>query len=145
MNEHQSIGRLISIINRLFSVYFNSKMNDKTIGFGQLRLLKFIGQNVGCSQREINEYFMSDKGTTATLLKSLEQNEMILRQINKEDSRIKNLFITSKGEEFIGEMKLILSGWTELLLNNFNEQEREMAFKVLNRMVENISFLKDCK
>lgn len=145
MNEHQSIGRLISIINRLFSVYFNSKITNKTIGFGQVRLLKFISQNEGCSQRDINEHFMSDKGTTATLLKSLEQNKMILRQINKEDSRIKNLFITDKGYEFMGEMKIVLSGWTDLLLKNFNEQEREMAFKVLNRMVENISFLKDCK
>lgn len=145
MNEQQSIGRLISIINRLFSVYFNSKMDDKTIGFSQVRMLRYIDQNEGCSQRKVNEYFMSDKGTTTTLLNSLEQNKMIVRIRNKDDSRIKNLSITEKGKLFIGEMKVVLGDWTDILLKGFDEQEREMAFNVLNRMVVNVSYLKEFK
>ncbi|MDA3927579.1 MAG: MarR family transcriptional regulator [Prolixibacteraceae bacterium] len=145
MNEQQSIGRLISIINRLFSVYFNSKMKDKPIGFSQVHLLKYIEQNEGCSQRQVNEYFMSDKGTTTTLLNSLEQNKLIVRMRNKEDSRIKNLSVTEKGKVFMGEMKVVLGDWTAILLKGFDENERDMAFKVLNKMVANVSYLKEYK
>lgn len=145
MNEKRSIGRLISIINRTFSVYLNTQLKNPSIGIGQVRLVKFIKEHDGCYQREISSHFMMDKGTTASLLSNLEKNGFIKREKNSVDTRLKNIFLTENGKEFEAQIAIILKKWSTLLLKGFTQEEQEASYDLLLKMVNNISHLKDEK
>ena len=145
MNEKKSIGRLISIINRTFSVYFNSQLKNPSIGIGQVRLIKYIKEHNGCCQRDINDHFMMDKGTTTSLLLNLERNGFIKRERNTTDSRLKNISLTEAGKDFEAQVTIIMQGWTSQLLNGFTDEEKEAAYQLLNKMVDNISYMKEVK
>ena len=139
MREEQSIGRLISIINRRFSVYLNTRLKDPSIGIGQVRLLKFIQQHSGCCHRDISNHFKMDKGTTTALIRNLEKNQLVLRTKSSKDSRQNNLNLTDTGEIMAQKITSILKDWTELLLNDFTEEETDQAYIILNKMVDNLS------
>lgn len=141
MREEQSIGRLISIINRRFSVYLNTRLKDPSIGIGQVRLLKFIQQHPGCCQRDISDHFKMDKGTTTTLIRNLEKNQLVLRVKSSTDSRQNNLNLTNSGEVLAKTTSAILKDWTQQLLKDFSEEETDQAYIILNRMVDNLSDL----
>ena len=145
MNEKQSIGRLVSIINRMFSVYMNAQIKNPSVGIGQIRLIKYINQNDGCYQREISNHFMMDKGTTTSLLSNLEKNGFISRKKNPKDSRLKNIYLTQQGIDFEVLISESLKNWTELLLHDFTTEEKETSYQLLNKMVGNIAQLKDEK
>lgn len=119
----------------------NNQLKDPSIGIGQIRILKFIEHHEGCCQRDINDHFMMDKGTTTSLIKNLEKNELIVRVKSPADSRQNLLSLSEKGATLSTEITSLLKGWTQLLLNGFSDAEREIAFQVLNRMVDNLSDL----
>ena len=145
MNDQQSIGRLISIINRMFSVYLNNQLKNPSIGIGQVRLVRFIKEHDGCYQQEICNHFMMDKGTTTSLLSNLEKNGFIRRERNSVDSRLKNIFLTKQGIDFETRISVMLKNWTALLLKDLTIEERESSYYLLHKMVDNIAYLKNIK
>ena len=145
MRENQSIGRLISIINRTFSVYINAQLKNRSVGIGQIRLIRFIKEHDGCYQQEISNHFMMDKGTTTSLLLNLEKNGFIRREKNPVDSRLKNIYLTKQGIDFEVQTAETLQSWTAMLLKNFTPEEQEVSYKLLNKMVDNIAYLKKIK
>lgn len=145
MDETRSIGRLISIINRTFSVYLNGQIKNPLIGIGQVRLVIYIKLHDGCCQRDISNHFMMDKGTTTSLLLNLEKNGFIRRKRNDADTRLKNIYLTETGIAFEEKIAVVLKKWSGFLLKGFSPEEQDASYKLLLKMVDNIAYLKDEK
>ena len=137
MKEHQSIGRLVSILYRHAKVYFHREMGSYGLGHGQLPLLMYIIMHEKVTQHQINDHFYLDKGSTSSMIKSLEQNGFITRRKDPHDKRSSVLEVTEKTTRLIPEIKQVFRGWTDILLYGFSAKEQEKAFELLNRMIEN--------
>ena len=74
LEDDPSIGRLISIIHRYGGTYFHAALAPFNLGHGQVPVLMHIFKNEGINQHDISRYFRLDKGSTSSLIRSLENN-----------------------------------------------------------------------
>jgi DNA-binding MarR family transcriptional regulator len=137
MYEKKSIGRLISILYRHAKVYFHRKLDGYGLGHGQVPVLMHIIQHEPVTQHQINQHFHLDKGSTSALIKSLEKNGLIYREQDSHDKRAYFLYTTEETQNLMPELKQVFKGWTDILIKDFNENEKEQAFSLLNRMIIN--------
>ena len=137
MDEKKSIGRLISILYRHAKVYFHRNLDGYGLGHGQVPVLMYIIQHGPITQHKINQHFHLDKGSTSALIKSLEKNDFIYRKQDNLDKRAYFLYTTEKTNALLPELKQVFKGWTEILIKDFNPEEKKQAFNLLNRMIIN--------
>lgn len=142
MKENESIGRLVSIIYRWGNIYFSDALNAEELGHGQLKVLMFVGRNEGTTQQELSDYYQMDKGTTSFLIKQLVKHGYVSKEAHEEDKRCKKLYLTDKAQVKFSELSQISKSWTDKLLTDFTDKERQDAFKLLEKMILNIGINK---
>ena len=106
---------------------------------GKPRLLDFIINNPGCSQREIASCCKIEPATATSILSSMEKEELIYRERNPKDKRILNVFLTEKGIEAQKKVEKVFLELDEICFDGFSEKERIDAINTLNRLYENLA------
>ena len=142
MKDRKSIGKLISIIYRYSNIYFQKEFMEYNLGYGQISVLMYVAYKEAATLKSITKCLKLDKGTTSFLVSKLESNKYIFRKKNQSDKREYNIFITEKAKKIIPKIKQARKEWTELLLSDFSEEEKLMAFNFLERMKNNVEYLK---
>jgi DNA-binding MarR family transcriptional regulator len=61
--------------------------------------LMHLHKHPGLSQNELSEKLLCTKGNTTRIVKSMEENGYITRQVDPEDNRALRLYLTPAGEE----------------------------------------------
>ena len=90
--------------------YIKSRLND--INFGHdMRYLIYIYDNPGCSQEDLANMFCQSKGNIAKVLKKLEDEGYIKREINPENRRKYMLTTTDKANELVPKIRQISKDW----------------------------------
>lgn len=135
-HDHKSVGRYISILYRRAQAYIASQMKPYEIGSGQSIFLMALLQNDGINQEELCRKLMIDKGTTARAIGKLEKAGYVMRSINPEDRRAYHIFITDKGRRIQPILYKALVSWTDILVADLNEEEREMLYVIFEKMVK---------
>ena len=137
MKEHKSIGKKIGILARSAQIYFNSNLKQYSIGHSQIATLHFISHNDGLTQYELIKYLNLDKSSVTTQLNNLEKNRYITRKISETDKRERRIFITEKTKQIKDSLHEVFTSWSDILTKDFTEVERELSFKLLNKMINN--------
>ncbi|MBU5592156.1 MarR family transcriptional regulator [Clostridium sp. MSJ-4] len=133
----RTIGHYISILYRLGSSYYSKEFAKFNIGSGQFAFLAYLFRNNGVNQECISNDLIMDKGTTARALKKLEDEGYIKREVDLEDKRAYRVFITKKAIEIKEDFFGVLREWSEIIVSDFTEEEKEIALKLFRRMVNN--------
>ena len=105
---------------------------------GKPKLLDYIINNPGCSQRELATCCKIEPATATSILSSMEKEELIYRERNSKDKRILNVFLTEKGIEAQKKVEKIFLELDEMCFDGFSEEERVDAIDILNRLYENL-------
>lgn len=134
--KHQSVGRYISVLYRRAQAYIGSQMKSYDIGSGQYSFLIILYEKDGISQEELAAQLLIDKGTTARAVDKLEKAGYVVRKKNPEDRRAYNIFLTDKANEIKPILFRLLGSWTDILIQDLSEQERELLYIVLEKMVK---------
>jgi DNA-binding MarR family transcriptional regulator len=134
----ESLGRYITTISKHIKYYINQRANKFNLNIDQVHILKTLYDNQGVNQEELTEIYKSDKVTISKLLDRLVEEGYIEKRRNKDDRRVKNLYVTEKGEALKGEIKEIFKDITRVLASDFSEKENFIIRKLLSRMSENI-------
>ena len=78
-----------------------------------------------------------DKGSLTRLIQSLEKKGYIKRTTSKEDNRVNQVELTTKGREILAETKPLMMGFFSSLQEGISAKEMELATKVLQKMQQN--------
>ena len=105
---------------------------------GKPKLLNFINNNPGCSQREIASCCKIEPATATSILASMEKENLIYRERNSKDKRILNVFLTEKGVDAQGKVEKVFLELEKVCFDGFSQQERTDAINTLNRLYENL-------
>ena len=135
--NRKSVGRYVSCIHRYSRIYIANELEALGIGYGQFHFLRLLYKKDGINQETLAEFLMTDKATSARAIKKLEDEGYIIREKDKFDKRSYKIFLTEKAKKFEPKIKKILRNWTEILLTDFNEDEKKLLFKYLQRIVDN--------
>lgn len=106
---------------------------------GKPRLLDFIINNPGCSQREIATCCKIEPATATSILSAMEKEELIYRERNPQDKRILNVFLTKKGIESQSKVEKVFLELDEICFEGFSDEERINAINILNKLYENLA------
>lgn len=80
-----------------------------------------------------------DKSSLTSQLKKLEKNGYIERKTDPKDRRAKRIVLTNKTRIIQDDLHDIFISWSKILLDGLDENERETAFRLLDKMQTNAS------
>ena len=144
--EQTTLGRSLSIIWRHGQMYLDRELKPVHVRAGQIPILRLLGVQDGISQERIGKSFHLDKGTIAKAIRPLINAGYVTRKTNPQDRRAYQIFLTRKGRNIIPDLKRTVTGWADILMAGFDDEEKRMAHSLLSRMAENaIDYLNDPK
>lgn len=137
-----SLGRLISILYRKGNIYKNLILEDFNITASEQPFLSSLFNEDGVSQEYLSSKLLLDKASTTRSLQSLIDKGYIKKKRDDNDKRINRIFLTEKSKSIEKEIKARLENWNDILTSDLNESEKEMAYLILNKMVNNLNSCK---
>jgi DNA-binding MarR family transcriptional regulator len=136
--KRQSIGRYISSIYRYQSIIINKLFEQYGISSGQCLFFEKIAKNPGINQKRLSELVKIDRANTHRAIKKLEELGYIYTIRDETDKRIIKSYLTEKGEALIPVIKKGLLSVTEIMVENFEDTEKEAIFKLFQKIEENV-------
>ncbi len=131
-------GSLIRL-NKAHRKMAGYKFKEINLTEGKPKILDFLADNPGCSQREVATYCRIEPATTTNILAGMEKEELIYRERNPKDKRILNVFLTEKGKKSQMKVGKVFMELDEICFDGFSEEERSQTINLLNRLYENLS------
>jgi len=130
----REIGMIARCVNSISDIEFREIGLEK----GQYQFLVRICENPGINQERLSNMLKVDKTTTAKAVKKLILKDYILKEQSKKDKRAFKLYPNEKAKEVYKFLRKEEDYTTENALKDFSVKEKELAYKLLNRMRLNI-------
>jgi DNA-binding MarR family transcriptional regulator len=138
LKHEYSIGRYISTLYRYGRSQITKRLESLNIGSNYSILITLYRQD-GITQEELSNILNIDKGTTAKATKKLEDEGYVFREIDVNDRRAYNVFLTQKGLHAIPQIQNVIKDWETSITLGFSEAEIAMAKEILYKMASNAS------
>lgn len=135
----ESIGKLNAAIYRNLQSIINAKLIDISIQSGQHDFFYVISKNEGISQKELSEFLLVGKSTTAKAVKHMIQNGYIRKEKDEKDRRIDRLYLTEAGRESAPSLQNTFHELVSLTTKNLSETEVEQVLMLLNKILKNVT------
>ena len=139
MHIHTSTGQLILVIDKYFRLYFKKSLKEYglTSAAGLVLLVVYGGREK--TQDEVIAELHYDKGVMARTMRLLDRKGYLIRRDNPNDNRSYIYETTTKADEFIPVIIGYLKEWDKILTKEISEEEMKITYKVLSKMVKNVS------
>ena len=140
-----SIGKNISILYRQFNLFINHELSDVELNATDLMYLGTLFSKEGITQDDLAKDFCVDKAATARSMRKLERKGIITRQSDKDDRRVKKIYLTEKAYEYKSLMKSIKEKWMKICNTSMNENEVEQFAQNLEIITEHVKKVNNMK
>jgi len=93
-------------------------------------------QGEAIAQRDLADWMGSDPNTIASLVKRMEESELLIRAVSKEDRRARELEVTQKGKEVYQLCRVLALDLQKEVLGVLSEKELEQFLELLERVTD---------
>lgn len=104
----------------------------------QWAVLTWLAERDGVTQQELADSFERSKVAAYNLLKKLEQNSLILRKTDSDDSRYNRVYLTDKGMTLQRELTPLAKSNTALMSEGIPTEDIETFKSVLRKLNTNM-------
>jgi len=134
----KEILREVGMIARALDSISNIEFKEFDLTKGQYLYVVRICENPGIIQEQLLDMIKVDRSTATRALQKLEANGFIKKETDPDNKKNKKLFPTEKGETVYPFIKSenVYSG--QVALQGFSEDEKEIAFDLLQRIRKNV-------
>ena len=139
MKDENLIGKMIGVLYRQSTIYFQNEFKPFGLGHSQGKVLRYIYLNKKVLPKQIATYFELDKGSVTSLIKGLESNNFVIRESHPTDKRCFYLSLSAKSKRIIPDLNVIFEKWSEKLIFNFSDEEKKHLISSLQKMIDNVS------
>ena len=115
------------------------KTRKKGLKPGQPKVLEFLLENDGCTQKEIGRGCVLDKSTVTGLLFRMAEAGLLIREEGEADRRESRIRLTARGKELAHEVKAICHSVDEKAWTGVPAGEREAFLRVLVQIGRNLA------
>jgi DNA-binding MarR family transcriptional regulator len=134
----KSIDILLNNIGHLSVSKSHSKLDQLGLYKGQPPLLEVLWKDDGRTQKEIAETLRVSRATISKMVSRMEQNGFLKTLPDNNDGRITRVYLTKKGLELKEEVRKINTEMSQIILNDFSNEEKELFEKLLLKVKENL-------
>lgn len=114
------------------------KLKDTGLTIGQPKILDYLKEHNGSSQKEIAKACFLEAGSLTTILNRMEEKGLIERRILNGNRRSFHIFMTEAGKE---KQQLVDKSFSEIernVLSGISEEEFELFMSVYQKIHENL-------
>lgn len=117
------LGMLLSMIHRSRMIYLNDRMKHIGLTAGQCPFIMFLSEEEGITQEELAAHFHIDKGTVARAVKKLEEKNYLFRQVDMNNRRRYQIYLTNKGKRAVPQIINIDKEWEDSVCCKYSQEE----------------------
>jgi len=135
-----NLASLISLVHSESALFLEQLLAQKGFeGFASSHgnILHHLSLQKKMTMSEITHKINRDKSTTTVLIRKLEQQGYINREVSSEDLRVTYIVLSEKGKRAIQATKEISRKLNKTCLANFSDEEIETLSVLLNRILHN--------
>lgn len=133
-----SLHYLIMANQMLVQKALLDKLKDTGLTIGQPKILDYLKDHDGSSQKDIAKACFLEAGSLTTILNKMEEKGLITRQTLNGNRRSFHIFMTNEGKE---KQQLIDKLFTEIekkALHNISDEEYDMFMSVYMKIYDNL-------
>lgn len=104
-------------------------------------LMLYLSDHPGASQDEIREYYALDKTNVARDARRLEELGHIRRQVDMNNRRQYQLYLTESGKAFLPVIQAAYDNFSDKLVANLSQEEINTLRELLQKLDNNTSVL----
>lgn len=90
------------------------------------------------TQKDIEKAFSITRSTASTVLSLMEKKELIVREVLKEDNRVKKVLITDKGKKINSDIKKEIDEFELNLIKGFSDEDLKQFLFYIDKLKENL-------
>lgn len=133
------IGFLIHDVSRMRQTIVDKLLQPLGMTRSQWWVLSFLTQRDGMTQSALARELELSRSALGTLVSRLEDNSLIVRHPDPEDSRRNRVLLTKVGASLIRSIRETTSQAEDFVISGISEEDLRTTVNVLRRMKENIS------
>ena len=140
MLDEKSLVEKYAAMNRRLKRYFDSFFAGSPITSIQGLVLDYLFRNreTDVFQKDLEEYLEIKGSSVTSILDNLEKNGYVRREAVDYDGRLKKLAITEKAYAIEEDIVERVNGYMYSLFRGIPEEEREVFYSVLCKMIDNM-------
>ncbi len=138
-NFENNIGFLLHDVTRLMKRLFDKRMSTLDLTRSQWWVLNFLYFNEGINQSDFAVLLDIEKAPLSRLLYRMEKKGWIERRSDKNDKRIKNLFLSKKIKPLIVDMRDMANITRQQALSGLSEKEQIIFRENLKKIKQTLS------
>ena len=115
------------------------RIKNSGLTLGQPKVLDYLGENDGASQKEIAAACHIEPGSLTSILNRMEEKEMIERRILNGNRRTFHVFLTKYGKELQEKVGTAFQEIEKEALEGITEQEYTAFMNTFQKMYQNLT------
>lgn len=117
------------------------RTNAEKLMPGQPKILQFLLEHNGCTQKEIGQGCVLDKSTVTSLLYRMEDLGLITKDSHERDKRISRIFLTEEGKFRAERVRDICEEINCFAWTDISEEEKESFLRTFQKIINNLKRL----
>lgn len=135
--EH-TLHYLLMANHMTFQKLLFANVKDLGLTVGQPKVLDYLQDHDGSSQKEIAKGCHIEPATLTSLLAGMEKKELITRSMKEGNRRTLYVYMTKKGREIQSQISAKFAELEKNAFRNMTEQEQEQLIRLLSLVYQNI-------
>ena len=133
----------LSMINHMIvQKNLMEQLKDTGLTLGQPKVLDYLKDHDGVSQKEIAAGCLIEAGSLTSILNRMEEKDLIERKILNGNRRTFHIFMTESGKK---NQKLVEEAFEKIektALNGISEEEQKLFMEIFYRIYRNLADMK---
>ena len=118
------------------------QLKDTGLTLGQPKVLDYMKDHDGASQKEIAAGCLIEAGSLTSILNRMEEKGLIERKMLNGNRRTFHIFMTESGKKNQKLVEETFEKIEETALNNISEEEQKVFMEIFHRIYRNLAEIK---
>lgn len=118
------------------------QLKDTGLTLGQPKVLDYLKDHDGASQKEIAAGCLIEAGSLTSILNRMEEKGLIDRKMLNGNRRTFHIFMTESGKKNQKLVEETFEKIEETALNNISEEEQKVFMEIFHRIYRNLAEIK---
>ncbi|WP_221632083.1 MarR family winged helix-turn-helix transcriptional regulator [Listeria booriae] len=133
--DENELSEKIYTLSLLQQDYISKRLKGIHLNVLQAKSLNYVSVNSGTIQKDLANYLGKQNATVTNILKELEKKQLIYREIPKDNERQKKIFLTSGGEQLVGEVQQAFADLNREMEQIISEKEKAQIIAGLEKLI----------
>lgn len=109
------LANAIYRLGHLERVLVDKELAPLNLRMNHARVLHFIDEHPGCLQKDVSEYLDYQAASLTNLINFLEKRKMLVREVDPQNGRQRQLFLLDKGKEAVKKSDAVFAKLNKLV------------------------------